>query len=345
MAVRISLVMPNYNHGAYLKRSVGAMLAQTRSADEIIIIDDASTDDSLSIIEAVTGGNPIVRVVRHEERTGVVSALNEGLSLASGDFIGFLGADDEVHEGFIASLLPLIEAHPDAGFGCGRVVLKDEDDKVAGERPIVRPTGRARYVPPADVRQQLAAADNFFLGQVTLYSRRRLIQLGGFDASLGSLSDGMQQRRLAARWGYVFLPEVLGVWRVHGANYSVASATDPATIETMVHNARLVLAEEDQSLYPQDYPHIFERRLRFNGARLLTTEIAREPAIAGRMTAIMGGSRLDHAILGATRHFGRLAPVAATAWLAFRLRPMSPWWLLSEAGFRLKARMAKARVG
>jgi|LNFM01.1.fsa_nt_gb glycosyltransferase involved in cell wall biosynthesis len=344
MAVRISLVMPNYNHAAYLERSVGAMLAQTRPADEIIIIDDASTDDSLAIIDAVTKGNPHVRVVRHETRAGVVSALNEGLSLASGDFVGFLGADDEVHEGFIASLMPLIEAHPEAGFGCGRVVLKDEGDRIAGERPIIRPTAQARYVPPADVRRQLASADNFFLGQVTLYSRRRLIQLGGFDASLGSLSDGMQQRRLATRWGYVFLPEVLGVWRVHGANYSVASATDPATIEAMVRNARLVLAEEDQALYPHDYPHIFERRLRFNGARLLTTEIARAPAITDRISAIIGGSRLDQVVLGAARHFGRLAPVAATAWLALRLRPMSPWWLMSEAALRLKARLTRARA-
>ena len=108
-----------------------------------------------------------------------------------------------------------------------------------GERPIIRPRLTEGYVAPTDMRRQLIHADNFFLGQVTLYRASRLRELGGFDVQLGSLSDGMLQRRLAVRWGYVFSPLILGIWRVHGANYSVTSVADPLFVERMIEDSRL----------------------------------------------------------------------------------------------------------
>ena len=339
--MRISLVMPNYNHAAYLPASVGGMLAQTRPADEIIILDDASTDDSVAVIEQLTKAHPGVRIVRHTERGGVVRALNAGLAMASGDVVAFLGADDQLYPEFLETLGPLLEAHPEAGFGCARVELRDHAGQRAGERPIVRPTGFAGYVTPAAMRRQLQHADNFFLGQVTLYRRSRLEELGGFDASLGSLSDSMLQRRLAARWGYVFVPQILGIWRVHGANYSVASATDPKVLEDMVATARRVLGDEPGSLYPPGYADLFERRLRFNSARLLTPRLAAEPATAGPIASIMRGGPGDRRVLDGVARLGPLSPLLATIWLTLRLRPVAPSWLIAEAACRLLARVAR----
>ena len=341
--MRTSLIIPNYNHAAYLPASVGALLAQTRPADEIIIIDDASTDDSLDVIERLTAGRADVRVVRLAERGGVVKALNAGLELATGDVIAFLGADDRVFPEFLATMVPMLEAHPEAAFGCGRVELRDESGRRTGERPIVRPTAFARYMRPADMRRQLRHADNFFLGQVTLYRTACLRELGGFDATLGSLSDSMLQRRLAVRWGYVFVPEILGIWRLHGANYSVSSVMDPGVLEQMIADGRGVLANEPAGLYPPRYLELFERRLRFNSARLLAARLPQSAISASLIGQILGGGRIDQAMLAGVVKLGPLAPHLATAWITVRLRPFALSWLLSEAAWRAVDRLRPAR--
>jgi glycosyltransferase involved in cell wall biosynthesis len=337
--------MPNYNHAAYLPASIDGMLRQSRPADEIIIVDDASTDDSLAIISRSTAGHAAVHVVRNPRQGGVVRALNAGLAMASGDLLAFVGADDMLSPHFNAALAPLLEAHPEAAFGSARVELRDHADRKTGERPIIRPAASPGYVSPDSFRRQLRLGDNYFLGQVTLYRRSRLEELGGFDSALGSLSDSLLQRRLAARWGYVFVPDILGVWRVHGANYSVTSATDPAVLEAMIATARRVLADEPAGLYPPGYAELLERRLRFNSARLHAGGLGHRDDAADTMTRIMGGRSADRNALAGAARCGRLAPMLALSWLTLRLRPFAPSWLLADAGLRLAARIGFPGMG
>lgn len=332
--VRISLVMPNYNHAGYLRASIGGMLAQTRPADEIIIIDDASDDDSVAEIERLTRGAANVRIVRNQVRQGTVNALNDGLALASGDLIAFLGADDQVQPGFLATLAPLMERYPEAAIGCARVEILDNAGAKAGKRPIIRPRASAGHVSPDALRRQLRHADNFFLGQVTLYRSARLRELGAFDKSLGSLSDGMVLRRMAVRWGYVFTPAVLGIWRVHGRNFSVTSVADPKRVEEMISDGRRQILSESPGLFPSDYADRFERRMRFNCARLLLSQVS-EAGGGSAILEIMRGTWLDAAAFAVISRLGPLAHRLALCWLTLRLRPFAATWLGSEAVLRL----------
>src|ERR1700731_1181239 len=93
----VTLVVPNYNHARYLAESLGSIAAQTHAPDQVLIIDDASTDDSLAVISRVIADNPTWRLIRHAKNTGVVPGQNESISLVDTDWIGFLGADDALH--------------------------------------------------------------------------------------------------------------------------------------------------------------------------------------------------------------------------------------------------------
>ena len=75
---RLSIVIPNYNHARFLGESLGSVRAQRRPPDEVIVIDDASEDDSLAVIESESAGLPGFRLVRHDERRGVIVAMNAG---------------------------------------------------------------------------------------------------------------------------------------------------------------------------------------------------------------------------------------------------------------------------
>jgi len=87
----ISVVIPAYNAAEYIGRAIDSVLAQTRRPDEIIVVDDGSTDDTASIVE--TYGSQ-VRLIR-QENTGVSAARNTGIDAATGEWIAFLDGDDE----------------------------------------------------------------------------------------------------------------------------------------------------------------------------------------------------------------------------------------------------------
>jgi glycosyltransferase involved in cell wall biosynthesis len=68
---RLSVVLPNYNHAHFLRESLDALTGQTRPADQIVIVDDASTDDSTSIIEEFRAAHPSITVIENDVNQGV----------------------------------------------------------------------------------------------------------------------------------------------------------------------------------------------------------------------------------------------------------------------------------
>src|SRR5215203_2680502 len=92
---RLSVIVPNYNHGALIGRALAALAKQRRPPDEIIVVDDGSSDDSVAIIEQLSRGLPNLRVFRYTNNQGVIYALNHGISEARNEFI-YLGAADDV---------------------------------------------------------------------------------------------------------------------------------------------------------------------------------------------------------------------------------------------------------
>lgn len=92
----ISVIIPVYNAENYIVECARSLLGQTYRNIEFIFIDDCSTDSSFKKLEMVVGEYPglNVRIVRHSENKGAAASRNDGLSLATGDYIGFVDADD-----------------------------------------------------------------------------------------------------------------------------------------------------------------------------------------------------------------------------------------------------------
>lgn len=322
--VSISLVMPNYNHSQYLHKSVGGMLAQLRPADEIIIIDDASTDDSLKILEAFAGQHATIKLIRRQTRLGAVANLNAGLVEAKGDLIAFPGADDCLFPAFLHDTAALMALHPFAGFASSSVEIRDENDKLTGARPILFPTTRAAFVSADRFRDMLSGSDNHFLGAATLYRRDALLAVGGFDASLGPMCDGVSARRLAARHGFCFTPGPLGMWRVHGKNYSLAMISAPESTAQITERLKSVIDAEPAGLFPRDYATLLVNRLRFGIGRIVANDISDTPqASLARIAELAGGRKLDHFALKLIRRSGPAKRTVAKIWLTLRLRPFS----------------------
>src|SRR5205809_2814761 len=114
----LSVVVPNYNHSQFLPAALGAILEQSVPASEVIVIDDASTDNSLEILNGFARKHPNLKVHRNEKNQGVLFGMRRGIELARSDYVLFAAADDQVLPGFFEKSLRLLARHPEAGLSC-----------------------------------------------------------------------------------------------------------------------------------------------------------------------------------------------------------------------------------
>ena len=115
----VSVIIPCYNYGHFLPESVGSVLSQEGVDVEVVIVDDASKDDSAAVAEAFAARDPRVRVVRHTTNAGHVVTFNDGYAVATGEFIVRLDADDLLTPGSLARATALFDAYPAVGLVYG----------------------------------------------------------------------------------------------------------------------------------------------------------------------------------------------------------------------------------
>ena len=337
----VTLVMPNFNHSAYLSRSLGAVMSQRAPVDEIIVVDDASTDDSLERIASITAADPRVLVIRHRERMGAIATINDGLRQATSELVAFPAADDFVFHNFVERLEPLLRANPAAGFACAAVEIRDGSERVLGKRPILWPTLRPRYVPAWEARRQLGRGDNFYLGAATIYRREHVLRQGGFRARLGSFADGYMQRTLAVTHGFCFDPTVLGVWRHHTTNYSITSVTNPESLEALLEEAHRCISAEQPGRFPVGYENRFGERLRFSASRLVILSEMPAAQKADRVARLTHMPPLEQSVVSPLYRFGSLGQTLIMTWLTLKFRPYSLFWLGTEPLRRLWSRLLR----
>ena len=125
----ISVIVPVYNASAYLEKSMGSLLAQTYENLEIIAVDDGSLDDSFKVLEAKALQDKRIRVFT-KENGGSSSARNAGLKAATGEYIGFMDADDYIEKDMYENLLSALEEDFSADVSQILSCEEDEDGKI-----------------------------------------------------------------------------------------------------------------------------------------------------------------------------------------------------------------------
>lgn len=128
----VSIIIPVFNAGPYLKETLQSVLAQTYAQHELIIIDDASSDASLDIVKQCA---PCARIHRHAENQGLGAARNSGAALAQGAFFAFLDQDDIWSSDKLAKQVDLLQGRADIDMVFGRVEQFMSPDVPPEQRP------------------------------------------------------------------------------------------------------------------------------------------------------------------------------------------------------------------
>jgi glycosyltransferase involved in cell wall biosynthesis len=317
--VLLSAIVPSYNHARYLPQALDALLAQSRPADEIIIVDDASTDDSHDVMSAYQARHPNIILLFNDHNQGALRTLQRGLDASQGRYVYFAAADDYVLPGLFDEAVAMLEACPQSGLFCAETRLVDgETGAAVGIRPIVRPLRRAGYLDPDGVERLLRRADHFIHTGSSVFRRAAVMEKGGFDPALGSFADGILARRIALGHGLCFSPSEAAAWVIHTSGISRATALDRESARAALENIPAMLAAAPD--IPAWYPAAFARRWRFATARLA---LEAHPIDRGLLVDMAGVSRFDRAALALLSPFlpFRLGRLATLGWLSLRLRP------------------------
>jgi glycosyltransferase involved in cell wall biosynthesis len=346
MNVTLSVILPNYNHARFVGRALTALLAQERAADEIIVIDDGSTDHSVRVIDEFAARAPTIRVLYNDKNVGVIATLQRGLEAARGKYVYFAASDDWVFPGFFALALRRLEAAPGVGLFCGEAMLVDgQSNRPFAVRPAVRPRMSAGPIDPADVIELLQSTDNWILTGSAVFRRECVIWAGGFDPRLSSFADGFVARKIALRYGFYFEPKIVASWVVFPDSVSRRTASDLERSKYILNEIPGMIAAD--SGFPSWYAAAFRDRWRFAACRLA---LQADPIDRAMVLELGAGSAADktkfETILALLPR--QAARLVILAWLWYRLRPTSLMALfrtmLAMRGLRLAFGFRSGRI-
>jgi glycosyltransferase involved in cell wall biosynthesis len=326
MPATLTVVLPNYNHAKFLSRALEALLAQERAPDEIIVIDDGSTDDSVRIIDQFAAKSPSIKVLLNADNRGVAPTLERGLQAASGEYIYFAAADDYVLPGFFELALRRLQANPQAGLFCGEAILVDgKTNRPATVRPIVRPIMHAGYLGPAQVESLLRSTDNWILTGSAVFRRECVLWAGGFNERLGAFADGYIARKIALKFGFFFEPKAVATWVVFADSVSRQTARELQRAKDFLEIVPPMIAADPG--FPEWYASVFRDRWQFATCRLAlqADPIDREFVLTmgARSAADRAGLQMILSLPGR-----KLVNLAGLVFLWYRLQPTSPVALL-----------------
>jgi glycosyltransferase involved in cell wall biosynthesis len=203
----VAVIIPTFNHARCLADAITSVLAQTREADEIIVVDDGSNDDPATAAAQF----PQVKLVRQDNR-GPAAARNTGLQNCTASYVVFLDADDRLLPKALEAGLACIADRPDCAFVYGGYRLVSETGQHIG---LVRPN-------PIDGDAHLAMLrGEAVLGIMTMLFRRDcLLAMNGFNETPRTSEDLDLKLRITQKYPIACHSEIVAEYRRHGENTS-----------------------------------------------------------------------------------------------------------------------------
>lgn len=225
---KLSVVMTSYNYGAFIGAALDAIFEQSYQPDEVIIVDDASTDNSVQIIQSFARRFPTVRLLQNERNLGAVITANRGLQAATGEYVYAAGADDRILPGFFARSMALLAQHPTAALSCGDTMLTYDDSPT--EIAAAAGFGTAEgFIAPSALVQTLRRNNVHIWGNTVIMKRQILVETGSWMPELCSDADRFIVWASSFRYGLCYLPEPLASYRITRASLSSSIMTQNDT--------------------------------------------------------------------------------------------------------------------
>jgi len=263
--------MPNYNHAQYLPTALDAILSQSYQPKEVIVVDDASTDNSGGIVESYAARYNIIRLIRNANNLGPVVNVNRQLEYITGDYVYVAAADDKVLPEFFAKSMALLSQYPQAGL-CSGLALRMN---MAGENigldylPIV--SRRSGYLSSEECKAMVCKY-NWIHSTAAIYRREALVSAGGFIPELYFYCDVFAGFVIALRHGVCYIPEPMSAFRITDSNYRSTYERQPEIVVESMDCMNRLMTSSYAGLFPNQFIKENERVAVYNYNRILHSD-------------------------------------------------------------------------
>jgi glycosyltransferase involved in cell wall biosynthesis len=198
---RLSIVIPTYQQGGYIERTLQSIISQNYPQLQLIVIDGGSTDQTGEIIERY---RQHISIYISEKDDGQSDAIRKGFDLACGDLITWMNSDDTYTEGALLAVGQFFVSNPSVRFAYGNRDVINENDQIIGRRR------------QPDFHPRVMRYCHMIVPQVSAFWQRSLYQeSGGIDASLRFCMDFDLFVKMALISPPAHLPIILGNFRIH----------------------------------------------------------------------------------------------------------------------------------
>lgn len=202
----VSVIIPTYNRATLLGRAIQSVLAQTYQDFELIIVDDASTDDTESLVKSFNSEK--IRYIRHRKNKGVSAARNTGIRSAKGDYIALQDSDDEwMPEKLEKQMRAFATAPPEAGI------------VYTGFYMIVK--NKKKYQPSASITPKdgkifssIIKGEYLVSPQTIVVKRECFEKYGLFDERFPPMEDWEMSLRLSKHYQFKYIDEPLALYHI-----------------------------------------------------------------------------------------------------------------------------------
>ncbi len=331
----ISVLLPTFNYGRFLPQAIESVLAQTQADFELVICDDASTDDSARCIKNYASRDPRIRPLLRTGNVGMVRNWNACLALARGRYVKFLFGDDCLtRPDALQRLAALLDQHPRATLAVSARLVIDERNAVTAVWDHLGPAGPQSG---PDVVVRCLRQDRNLIGEPSAVMFRRASGRRGFDPALRQIVDQEMWFHLLAQGHLVYEPTPLCAFRHHALQQTAANrASGVGPMESLHLTTRHLRRIPARCLSRFDRAQIVFRTLHYSRKRnLRTAEILHaEEELAAllprRLTALCWGlhrlRRPAQNLRRFLRHDRRPASVLGpqAGWVPLRWTPPPP---------------------
>jgi len=258
--VTVGVLIPCHNHAGYVSRALDSALSQTWPPDEVVVVDDGSTDGSVSILERFADR------IRLEARNnhGIGATYNRLIELSSANVLAFLESDDALKPTYLETCLRFMEEHRVDWVCTARQVI-DPDDNPTGI--IVRKHTRGpRYTTEGILGRDIGLANT------PVVRREALLDVGPFPTIHRGAVDVDMSLRFSTRHAMGYLDEPLYLYRRHETNVSGESLRDSREILD-------ILRRFQQSEWARSHPAAARKALARFAGRVASLGIKAEPPI------------------------------------------------------------------
>jgi hypothetical protein len=233
-APKVTIAIPAYNAGPFIERCVRSALAAAAPGDEVILLDDASTDDTVARVRRICDAR--LTVVEHAQNVGRAENVKRALEAGAAPLVQLLPADCALPADGIAERRDALRSHPEATFAFGPAELCDANDRVLGHRRFGSvPALRSALESPGP----FLPSNRVFLS-TCLIRRRAYETVGGLILDVAPTHrDWDLLLRLGLAGPVAYVPEVAAVERVHDGNVTAELTRDDriVTAELLVLEA------------------------------------------------------------------------------------------------------------